>query len=100
MVGKVIAGIGRCPLALTVVVDDQIASQPHEPVRQIPNVWVVLFKRAIDPYEYFLGQVFGRRMARRESVGQIVDPAGELTDYFRPRLLITASTTLNQLSII
>src|SRR5215831_16798153 len=100
MVRKVIAGIRWRPLPLAVIINDQIASQPHKPVRQIPDVGVVLFERPVDPYKYLLGQVFSRRVARRDSIGQIVDPAGELTDYFRPRLLITAPTTLNQLTII
>jgi hypothetical protein len=100
MVRKIIAGIGRRTLPFPVVIDYQIPSQPHKPIRKIPDVGIVLLERPVNPYEYFLRQVFGRRVARRESVGQIVDSAGELTDDLRPSLLITAPTTLNQFSII
>jgi hypothetical protein len=100
MVREIVARIGRRTLPFPVVIDNQIPSQPHKPIREIAYVGIVLFKRPVNPYEYFLRQVFGRRMARRESVGQIVDSARELTDYLRPSLLIAAPTTLNQFSII
>ena len=48
----VVHGVGhrilRVPLAMPVIIDYQIAGQPHQPVRQVALFGVVLVERPVD----------------------------------------------------
>jgi hypothetical protein len=94
IVGEVVV---RGTLALPVIVDDEIASKPHQPVLEIPLLRVVLIQRTINPYENFLSQIFCCVGARGKTVREVVNAAGiTLNDLF-PRRAVARATPANQL---
>jgi hypothetical protein len=42
------------PLSFSIVINDEIAGQPHEPVLQVTLLRIVLTQRAINPNKNFL----------------------------------------------
>jgi hypothetical protein len=51
VVGLIVVGSA---LSLSIVVDNQIACQPHQPILQVTLFGVVLFQRSIDSNKNFL----------------------------------------------
>ncbi len=83
----------RVTLAMTVIVDYQIAREPHQPIRQITLFGVVLFERFENADENFLRQIFRLLDARRETVGEIEDsPRKRRNDFFPSRAVARPTT--------
>ena len=87
----------RRALALPVVVDNQIARQPHQPILQVSLFSVVLFQRSIDSYENFLRQILGCFCSRSESVSEVIDSSGVRMNNVFPGRAIPGATLANQL---
>ena len=64
----------RITLAVPVIVNYQIAGQPHQPVRKVALLRIVLIERSVNADENFLRQVLGRLNVRRKAVREIEDP--------------------------
>src|SRR5262244_1433575 len=73
VIGQVVTRVGRRSLPLAIIVDDQIPSQAHEPVRQISKGGVILAERTIHANEDLLRKVFSRAVTGGEPVSQVVD---------------------------
>ena len=80
-------------LSLAIVINDQIARQPHQPVLQISLLRIVLVKRTVDANENFLRQIFGRISAGREPVRQVVNAAAVGLDNLFPGRAITLAAS-------
>src|SRR6266581_4515885 len=91
-------GVLRRALSLSVVVNNQIPRQPHQPVLQVALPGVVLIEGAINPYEYFLGQVFGGVCSGGKSIGEIVNPSRVRLNNLFPRRAVARATSSNQFS--
>jgi hypothetical protein len=82
----------RCALAFAIVVNHQIAGQPHQPVLQVTLFWIVLRKGSIDSDKNFLGQVFSRVRAGSEAIGKIVNATAIRLDNLFPGRAVTRAT--------
>src|SRR5882724_8184770 len=94
VVGLIVMG---CALPLSVVVDNQIARQPHQPILQVALFGVVLFQRSIDPNKNFLSQILGSVCSRSKSVGQVIDSSRISMNNIFPGRAIPSATLANQL---
>src|SRR6185503_9043610 len=86
----------RSALALPVIVDDQVASQPHQPVLEITLLGVVLIQRTVNPDENFLSQIFGCVGSGGEAVREIINAAGITLHNLFPRRAVACATPANQ----
>src|SRR6266700_1334952 len=94
VVGLVVMGGA---LSFSVIVDNQIASQPHQPILQVTLLSVVLFQRSINPNENFLGQILGCVCSRSKTVGQVINPSRVTVHNLFPCRPIPRATPANQL---
>jgi len=85
-------------LTLSVIVNDQVARQAHQPILEITLLGIILIQRTVNPYKNLLGQVFGGVGPRSESVGEVIDTPGIVLDNLLPRRAIARPTPANQLS--
>jgi hypothetical protein len=83
-------------LALPVIIDDEIASQSHQPVLEIALLRVVLIQRTINPDENLLSQIFRGVGARRKTVREVVNAAGITLHNLFPRRAVACATPANQ----
>jgi hypothetical protein len=90
------AGILRVTLAMPVIVNYQVSGEPHQPVRQIALLGVVLLKRSVNSDKNFLGQIFRRFDARCKSKGEIENSPRKLRDDFLPSRTVARATTPHQ----
>src|SRR2546421_5500041 len=81
----------RGALSLAIIVNDEIARQPHQPVLQISLLWIVLVERAVDANKNFLRQIFGRVSARGKSVREVVNAAAVSLDNLFPGRAVTVA---------
>src|SRR6185503_3523514 len=86
----------RSALALPVIVDDQVASQPHQPVLEIALLGVVLIQRTVNPDENFLSQIFGCVGTGGEAVGEVINATGIALHNLFPRRAVARATPANQ----
>src|SRR5947209_7660345 len=91
-------GVLRRALSLAVVVNNQIPRQPHQPILQVTLLGVVLIEGTINPYEYFLGQVFGGVCSGGKSIGKVVNPSRVRLHNLFPRRAVARATSSNQFS--
>ena len=97
MIRKIIRVIVvRCSLSLSVIIDDQIPREPHEPVLQISLLRIVLIQRAINSNKNFLCQVFSSISARSKAIREVVNPSGVTLNNFLPGRAISGATPANQ----
>src|SRR5882724_12436938 len=83
----------RGALSLAIIVNDEIARQPHQPVLQISLLRIVLVERAVDANKNFLRQVFGSISARRKSIRKIVNAAAVGLDNLFPGRAVTLAAS-------
>jgi hypothetical protein len=81
----------RITLAVPVIVDYQIPSEPHQPIRQVALFRVVLIQSAVDAYENLLGKVFGRLGVRCKAVSEVEYPPRKRRHYLFPSNAIPGS---------
>jgi hypothetical protein len=86
----------RRALAFSVVIYDQITSQPHQPVLEVTLFRVVLFQRSVNPNKNFLGQVLGRISTRSKPIGQVVNPSRVAMNNLFPGRTIPGATPADQ----
>src|SRR6185369_14273469 len=85
-------------LTFSVIVNDQVARQTHQPILEITLLWIVLIQRTVNPDKYLLRQVFSSIGTGSESVGQVVNTARVVLDNLLPRSAVARTTPANQLS--
>lgn len=85
----------RGPLTFSVVVDDQVTCQPHQPVLQIALPRIVLIQRSVNSNKNLLCQILGRIRARGKAIGQIVDSPGIVVHNLLPGRAVTGATLAN-----
>src|SRR5262245_49422415 len=86
----------RRSLSFPVIVNDQVTSQPHQPVLQIALLWIVLLQRPVNPYKDFLGQIFGSVGSGGKSVGKVIDAAGVGLNNHLPCRSVARATPANE----
>ena len=97
MIGKVVGlVVMRRALSFSVVVNDQIPRQPHQPILQVTLFRVVLFQRSINPNENFLSQVLGCVRSRGKTKGQVIDSSRIAVNNLFPGRPIPRATPANQ----
>src|SRR5436853_5980576 len=83
----------RGALSLAIIVNDEIAGQPHQPVLQISLLGIVLVERAVDANKNFLRQIFGRVSARRKPISEVVNAAAVGLDNLFPGRAVTLAAS-------
>jgi hypothetical protein len=97
VIGKIVCMIVVWrPLSFSIVINDEIAGQPHEPVLQVTLFRIVLTQRAINPNKDFLREVFRGVGARSKAVRKIVYTSGVTLDNLLPCRTISSATPANQ----
>jgi len=90
----------RITLAVPVIVDYQIACEPHQPIREISLFGVVLVKRPIYADENILRQVLCGVGTGGKAICEIKDPPGKSRNNILPRRAVARSGTLDEIRSI
>src|SRR6266542_824161 len=85
-----------CALSFSVVIDNQIARQPHQPILQVTLFSVILFQRSVNPDKHFLSQVLSCVSSRSKTVGQVIDSSRVAVHNLFPRRPVPRATPANQ----
>ncbi len=99
MLLQIVTNVGWCAGSASVVIDDQVSSQSHEPVGEITGLRIVLIKRAVDPNKDLLSKILGLFVTSTETIGKIVDTPGEGPDDLFPRPTVTSPAPPDKLAI-
>src|ERR1035437_1738210 len=81
----------RITLAVPVIVNYQVAGEPHQPIRKIALFGIVLIERLINTYKNILCKVLGGIDARCEPVRQVKDASRKCRDNIFPRRAVARS---------
>ena len=100
----IIDGVGhrvlRVPLPVPVIVDYQIACEPHQPICEVALLRVVLVERAVNANKNILCEIFRRVDARGKAVREVEYPSRERGDNILPRRPIACSGSTDEFRTI
>src|SRR6185436_10390759 len=83
-------------LSLAIVVDNQVARQPHQPILQVALFRIILFQRSINSNEDFLSQILSSICSGSKSISQVIYSSRISVDNVFPGRAISRATLANQ----